>query len=119
MHDARTAPALASSFNISPIRVELANGRRTEALTLRNGDDAPVVVHFSRDFGRIKWQDAFMTLLDTLAIFYRMKLLRYYDRVAETTLLSELRVNPRSREVSHRSAAETLLVPQPSAAIGQ
>jgi glycosyltransferase involved in cell wall biosynthesis len=81
--------------------------------------DAPVVVHFSRGFGRIKWQDAFLTLLDTLAIFYRMKLLRYYDRVAETTLLSELRVNPRSREVSHRSAAETLLVPQPSAAIGQ
>jgi fimbrial chaperone protein len=41
---AGTAPALASSFNISPIRVELAGGRRTEALTLRNPDDAPVVV---------------------------------------------------------------------------
>jgi fimbrial chaperone protein len=35
---------LASSFNISPIRVELASGRRTEALTLKNADDAPVVV---------------------------------------------------------------------------
>ena len=41
---AGAAPALASSFNISPIRVELASGRRTEALTLRNADDAPVVV---------------------------------------------------------------------------
>ena len=41
---AGAAPALASSFNISPIRVELAGGRRTEALTLRNADEAPVVV---------------------------------------------------------------------------
>jgi fimbrial chaperone protein len=41
---AGAAPALASSFNISPIRVELASGRRTEALTLRNTDEAPVVV---------------------------------------------------------------------------
>jgi fimbrial chaperone protein len=41
---AGAAPALASSFNISPIRVELASGRRTEALTLKNADDAPVVV---------------------------------------------------------------------------
>jgi fimbrial chaperone protein len=41
---AGAAPALASSFNISPIRVELAGGRRTEALTLRNADEALVVV---------------------------------------------------------------------------
>jgi fimbrial chaperone protein len=41
---AGSAPALASSFNISPIRVELASGRRTEALTLKNADEAPVVV---------------------------------------------------------------------------
>jgi fimbrial chaperone protein len=41
---AGAAPALASSFNISPIRVELASGRRTEALTLKNADEAPVVV---------------------------------------------------------------------------
>src|ERR1700679_2777214 len=41
---AGAAPALASSFNISPIRVELAGVRRTEALTLRNADEAPVVV---------------------------------------------------------------------------
>jgi fimbrial chaperone protein len=41
---AGAAPALASSFNIAPIRVELAGGRRTEALTLRNADESPVVV---------------------------------------------------------------------------
>jgi fimbrial chaperone protein len=41
---AGAAPALASSFNISPIRVELASGRRTEALTIKNADEAPVVV---------------------------------------------------------------------------
>lgn len=38
------APTLASTFNISPIRVQLGAGHRTEALTLTNADDAPVVV---------------------------------------------------------------------------
>ena len=39
-----SAPTLASTFNISPIRVQLGAGHRTEALTLTNADDAPVVV---------------------------------------------------------------------------
>ncbi len=34
----------ASSFDIAPIRAELNAGQRTEALTLTNEDDAPVVV---------------------------------------------------------------------------
>jgi fimbrial chaperone protein len=38
------APAGASTFNISPIRAELAAGHRTEALTITNADDNPVVV---------------------------------------------------------------------------
>ena len=38
------APAAASTFNISPIRAELAAGHRTEALTLTNADDQPVVI---------------------------------------------------------------------------
>ena len=38
------APASASTFNISPIRAELAAGHRTEALTLTNAEDNPVVV---------------------------------------------------------------------------
>jgi fimbrial chaperone protein len=36
--------AHASSFNISPIRAELSGVHRTEVLTLRNAEDAPVVV---------------------------------------------------------------------------
>jgi fimbrial chaperone protein len=39
-----SAPAAASTFNISPIRVQLGAGHRTEALTLTNAEDAPVVV---------------------------------------------------------------------------
>jgi fimbrial chaperone protein len=38
------APASASTFNISPIRAELAAGHRTEALTITNAEDNPVVV---------------------------------------------------------------------------
>jgi fimbrial chaperone protein len=38
------APAGASTFNISPIRVQLEGSHRTEALTLANADDSPVVV---------------------------------------------------------------------------
>jgi fimbrial chaperone protein len=37
-------PASASTFNISPIRAELAAGHRTEALTITNAEDNPVVV---------------------------------------------------------------------------
>ncbi|MDP9090401.1 MAG: molecular chaperone [Pseudomonadota bacterium] len=39
-----TASANASTFNISPIRAELSNSHRTEALTLSNEEDSPVVV---------------------------------------------------------------------------
>jgi fimbrial chaperone protein len=38
------APASASTFNISPIRAELSGSHRTEALTITNADDSPVVV---------------------------------------------------------------------------
>src|ERR1700722_18354111 len=41
---AMVAPASASTFNISPIRAELTNSHRTEALTITNGEDSPVVV---------------------------------------------------------------------------
>jgi fimbrial chaperone protein len=39
-----SAPTLASTFNISPIRAQLSATHRTEALTLTNADDSPVVV---------------------------------------------------------------------------
>jgi fimbrial chaperone protein len=38
------SPAAASTFNISPIRAQLAGAHKTEALTLINADDSPVVV---------------------------------------------------------------------------
>jgi fimbrial chaperone protein len=38
------APAGASTFNISPIRAQLSTGHRTEALTIVNADDSPVVI---------------------------------------------------------------------------
>ena len=39
-----SAPTLASTFNISPIRAQLTAGHRTEALMLTNVEDSPVVV---------------------------------------------------------------------------
>jgi fimbrial chaperone protein len=44
VYAALAAPVSASTFNIAPIRAELAGGHRTEALTLVNADDEPVVV---------------------------------------------------------------------------
>jgi fimbrial chaperone protein len=41
---AMVARASASTFNISPIRAELSSGHRTEALTITNAEDSPVVV---------------------------------------------------------------------------
>jgi fimbrial chaperone protein len=41
---ATAATASASTFNISPIRAELTNGHRTEALTIMNAEDSPVVI---------------------------------------------------------------------------
>lgn len=54
----------------------LANAHR---LKYRIGD-APVSMEFRRRVGRIRWRDVALTLRDTLAIFYRMHVLGYYDR---------------------------------------
>ncbi len=42
--------------------------------------DAPVVVNYRGKFGRIGLHAVWTMLLDTLAVFYRLKLLKYYDR---------------------------------------
>jgi fimbrial chaperone protein len=39
-----SAPALAGTFSISPVGAELSTAAQTEAFTLRNQEDAPVVV---------------------------------------------------------------------------
>ena len=42
---------------------------------------APVVLNFNRpQWGRIGLRDVYNTALDTLAIFYRLRILGYYDR---------------------------------------
>ncbi|MBI1911188.1 MAG: glycosyltransferase family 2 protein [Deltaproteobacteria bacterium] len=45
--------------------------------------EAPVVLNFRRPrkWGRIGFGDLYSTGMDTLAIFYRMHILRYYDRI--------------------------------------
>jgi glycosyltransferase involved in cell wall biosynthesis len=48
-------------------------------LGYRRLEDAPVHVIFRRGRGRINVQDVAHVLKDTLAIFYRMHVLRYYD----------------------------------------
>jgi glycosyltransferase involved in cell wall biosynthesis len=43
--------------------------------------EAPVVVAFQRGGSRITWRDVRTVGVDTLAVFYRLRLLRYYDDV--------------------------------------
>jgi glycosyltransferase involved in cell wall biosynthesis len=46
--------------------------------------DAPVTLNFRRTLGRIRIKDVISVLTDTLAIFYRMRIMRYYDRAGAT-----------------------------------
>ena len=48
-------------------------------------EEVPVVVTRARPFPRIGWRDIWWTAWDTAAIWYRMYLLRYYDRVGVAT----------------------------------
>ena len=41
---------------------------------------APIILKFVRRFGRISFRDIYHTALDTLAIFYRLRIIKYYDR---------------------------------------
>ncbi|MEM5829585.1 MAG: glycosyltransferase family 2 protein [Candidatus Aenigmatarchaeota archaeon] len=41
--------------------------------------EAPVELHFQRIGSRVKVRDVMRIVLDTAAIFYRLKILRYYD----------------------------------------
>ncbi|HZV78496.1 MAG TPA: glycosyltransferase [Candidatus Binatus sp.] len=56
--------------------------------------EAPVRLRFQRRFGRIKPWDIKLILQDTLAIFYRLNILRYYDSIHEEwpTPVQEIRV---------------------------
>lgn len=41
--------------------------------------EAPVELTFQGKFGRIKWSDIRNIMVDTMAIFFRLRLLKYYD----------------------------------------
>lgn len=43
--------------------------------------EAPVVINPTRKYGRLGINAIFTTMWDTLAIFYRMHILKYYDRI--------------------------------------
>lgn len=49
--------------------------------------DAPVVVNFGRSVSRVNFRDALMTLRDTLNLFFRANVLRYYDGPLQATSL--------------------------------
>jgi len=42
--------------------------------------EAPVVVHSQKRYGRIGIRSIYKTWIDTLAIFYRLNILKYYDQ---------------------------------------
>lgn len=66
--------------------------------------DAPVTLTFQRAFGRIKLRDVCAILRDTLAIFYRMHVLHYYDR-KEPAWLFDLPRPVAARELERADAA--------------
>jgi glycosyltransferase involved in cell wall biosynthesis len=43
--------------------------------------DAPVSLQFTRSSGRVRLGDVWTAFLDTLAIFYRSRIVKYYDRM--------------------------------------
>ncbi len=42
--------------------------------------EAPIEVHFDQATSRIKWTTIFKMAWDTMAVFYRLRILHYYDR---------------------------------------
>ena len=43
--------------------------------------EAPIILENKRDYGRIGTSSIYTTFLDTMAIWYRMYILKYYDRI--------------------------------------
>lgn len=74
--------------------------------------EAPVKVDFQRSIGRVRIRDVVNVGLDTLAIFYRMKILKYYDR-SRLVDLRELADGSNSREIQHPAFSEELTLHSP------
>lgn len=70
--------------------------------------DAPVTLNFKRGtFGRIGTRDIVNTMCDTMAIFYRMYVLRYYDRF-EDGLVKKTPAGYEVREIRSRDVGVSL-----------
>ena len=41
--------------------------------------EAPIEVRFDKRSSKIRWHTIFRMMIDTMAVFYRLKILRYYD----------------------------------------
>ena len=65
--------------------------------------DAPVRLEYQRTLGRLRFGAVWRTFQDTLAVFYRLNFLRYYDRPVEQ-LAIPTRSDP--RELRHEECQE-------------
>ncbi|MBU1122421.1 MAG: hypothetical protein KKF54_06990, partial [Candidatus Omnitrophica bacterium] len=43
--------------------------------------EAPIVLEAQRDYGRIGTEAIYKMIIDTTAVWYRMYILKYYDRI--------------------------------------
>jgi len=48
--------------------------------------EAPICMHFGDKIGSLTWSNVRTVMLDTLAIFYRLRILRYYQNVVPTEM---------------------------------
>ena len=55
--------------------------------------EAPISLTFQREFGRIKLADVRNIIVDTLAIFYRLYILRYYDSPLKPVVETEPKIS--------------------------
>lgn len=51
--------------------------------------EAPIEVHFDQSTSRIKWHTVFKMAWDTLAVFYRLKILHYYSNANQKNWIRE------------------------------
>lgn len=51
--------------------------------------EAPIEVRFNKQTSRIKWRTIFWMIWDTMAVFYRLRILHYYDKVLDKKLMSK------------------------------
>lgn len=82
------------AFDIELLAIAYARGYKLS--------DAPITMRYLRGFGRIGPRDIVQILTDTMAIFYRSKIIHYYDHVDAS--LDELECVRVSREICQQEA---------------